>query len=118
MTSAQYLLAHPDIATALSVEGTMWFKSLSSPDPTMILPVALGAVNLANVEVRWIHTCYLVSIENPHKISALRKLSATPTPFQNFLTTLFRYLGLLMIPVASQLPSVSPFNNNHTSRDI
>jgi len=32
--------------------GTLWFTDLAASDPTWIMPIAIGATNLFNVEVK------------------------------------------------------------------
>ena len=32
-------------------EGTLWFSDLTTADPTLIIPFAVGIFNLANIEV-------------------------------------------------------------------
>lgn len=36
----------------LSVGGTLWFPNLTAPDPLYVMPVLIGATNLANIEVQ------------------------------------------------------------------
>ena len=41
------ILPCPEIAN----EGALWFADLTVPDPTLIIPFAVGVFNLANIEV-------------------------------------------------------------------
>ncbi|XP_046859433.1 cytochrome c oxidase assembly protein COX18, mitochondrial-like [Xenia sp. Carnegie-2017] len=67
-------------------EGTLWFKDLTVPDSTGVLPVMLGVANLLNTEL---HT--------------LKKKETTLR--QRTLLMVFRLLSLLMIAVALKMPA-------------
>lgn len=41
------VLPCPEIAN----EGALWFADLTVPDPTLIIPFAVGVFNLTNIEV-------------------------------------------------------------------
>ena len=41
------VLPCPEIAN----EGALWFANLTVPDPTLIIPFAVGVFNLTNIEV-------------------------------------------------------------------
>ncbi|KAF9109791.1 Cytochrome c oxidase assembly protein cox18, mitochondrial [Mortierella sp. AM989] len=66
--------------------GTMWFTDLAASDPTWIMPIAVGAVNLLNVE-----------------LNALM-MSKTPTRNQVIFRNIFRALAITMIPIAHEAP--------------
>lgn len=74
------------IEEQLSTGGTLWFTDLTVPDTTWILPITLGLLNLLIVE-----------------IFALRKTELSR--IQKYATNFFRGVSLLMIPVASTVPS-------------
>nr|CAD7263683.1 unnamed protein product [Timema shepardi] len=87
-----YMLPDRDLASEiicleLSVGGALWFPNLTIPDASLILPVTMGLVNLAIVEVQ--------------TLSRLKK----PTKFQRYATNLFRGLSVAMIPIAAGVPS-------------
>ncbi|KAJ3074359.1 hypothetical protein HDU98_011428 [Podochytrium sp. JEL0797] len=70
-----------------TTEGFMWFLDLSTPDPTVLLPLIIGGLHLANIQT---HT------------SAVAK----PTPRQRAFKLLFQSVAVLMVPVATQFPAV------------
>ncbi|XP_062982214.1 cytochrome c oxidase assembly protein COX18, mitochondrial [Elgaria multicarinata webbii] len=74
------------IQEQLSTGGILWFKDLTVPDSTWILPIALGILNLLIVE-----------------IFALRKTELSK--FQKYATNFFRGVSVLMIPIAATVPS-------------
>ncbi|KAH0627042.1 hypothetical protein JD844_002409 [Phrynosoma platyrhinos] len=74
------------IQEQLSTGGTLWFTDLTVPDPTWIMPVTLGVLNLLIVE-----------------IFTLRKTE--PSRFQKYATNFFRGVSIFMIPVAATVPS-------------
>nr|CAD7395628.1 unnamed protein product [Timema cristinae] len=87
-----YMLPDRDMASEiisleLSVGGALWFPNLTIPDASLILPVTMGLVNLAIVEVQ--------------TLSRLKK----PTKLQRYATNLFRGLSVAMIPIAAGVPS-------------
>jgi membrane protein insertase Oxa1/YidC/SpoIIIJ len=51
VVSAESLASHAELASSLIHGGALWFPDLTSSDATMILPITLGLVNLANIEV-------------------------------------------------------------------
>ncbi|XP_063579080.1 cytochrome c oxidase assembly protein COX18, mitochondrial isoform X6 [Pongo abelii] len=70
----------------LAAGGILWFSDLTAPDPTWILPVSLGVINLLIVEI-----CVL------QKIGMSR--------FQTYITYFVRAMSVLMIPIAATVPS-------------
>ncbi|KAJ9578456.1 hypothetical protein L9F63_005326 [Diploptera punctata] len=86
-----YMLPHQDAAMVtymeMSVGGFGWIPNLLIPDEALVLPVALGLINLAIVELQ--------------TMSKIRK----DTKLQKYVTNLFRGLSLLMIPIAASVPS-------------
>ncbi|XP_072307539.1 cytochrome c oxidase assembly protein COX18, mitochondrial isoform X2 [Eucyclogobius newberryi] len=75
------------VYSALATGGALWFKDLTVPDPTWIIPFALGLTNLLLVE--------------------LATLQQKPVPgrFQKFVFHSFRAVSLLMIPVSAYVPT-------------
>ncbi|XP_032091210.1 cytochrome c oxidase assembly protein COX18, mitochondrial isoform X2 [Thamnophis elegans] len=74
------------IQEQFSTGGILWFKDLTLPDSTWILPITLGLLNLLIVE-----------------IFSLRK---TETSWVwKYATNFFRAVSVLMIPIASNVPS-------------
>ncbi|KAI9363979.1 60Kd inner membrane protein-domain-containing protein [Zopfochytrium polystomum] len=71
----------------LSEGGVLWFVNLTQPDPTVLLPIMVGALNWANVEV------------NMSNI-------AKPTARQKALKLLFQSVALVTVPVATQVPAI------------
>jgi hypothetical protein len=41
----------PDLALSLATEGMLWFSDLTVPDSTLILPLSLGLISVANIQV-------------------------------------------------------------------
>nr|XP_060637327.1 cytochrome c oxidase assembly protein COX18, mitochondrial [Anolis sagrei ordinatus] len=74
------------IQEQLSTGGMLWFPDLTVPDPTWIMPITLGVLNLLIVE-----------------IFALRKTESSR--FQRYATNFFRGVSIFMIPVAATVPS-------------
>ncbi|KAG0334089.1 Cytochrome c oxidase assembly protein cox18, mitochondrial [Podila horticola] len=66
--------------------GTLWFTDLAASDPTWIMPVAIGATNLLNVELNGM------------------MMSKTPTRNQVIFRNIFRALAISMIPIAHEAP--------------
>lgn len=66
--------------------GALWFVDLTAPDHTLILPLALGLLNLLIVEV-----------------FALQK--SEPSRIQKYATHFFRGMSVFMVPVAATVPS-------------
>lgn len=75
-------LFHPELVH----EGTLWFKNMTLPDSTWILPISLGLVNLTIIE-----------------IYALQRTNSTL--FTRAVTNLVRGLSILMIPIGANVPS-------------
>ncbi|XP_054847577.1 cytochrome c oxidase assembly protein COX18, mitochondrial [Eublepharis macularius] len=74
------------IQEQLSTGGTLWFTDLTAPDPTLVLPIALGLLNLLIVEM-----------------FVLRKTELSR--FQKYSTYFFRGMAILMVPIAATVPS-------------
>ncbi|KAF9571811.1 Cytochrome c oxidase assembly protein cox18, mitochondrial [Mortierella alpina] len=66
--------------------GAMWFTDLAASDPTWIMPVAVGATNLLNVELNGF------------------MMSKTPTRNQRIFRNIFRALAISMVPIAHEAP--------------
>ncbi|KAJ3201973.1 Cytochrome c oxidase assembly protein cox18, mitochondrial [Entophlyctis luteolus] len=66
--------------------GVMWFVNLAAPDPTLLLPLAIAALHLANIEA---HAATIPS----------------PTIRQRALKFMLQSVSVLMVPVATQVPS-------------
>ncbi|XP_053922116.1 cytochrome c oxidase assembly protein COX18, mitochondrial isoform X2 [Cuculus canorus] len=77
--------AGSEVQEQFSTGGALWFRDLTAPDSTWILPVLLGLVNLLIVELFASHK----------EVSRLQKLA----------TNFFRVLSVVMIPVAATVPS-------------
>uniref|UniRef100_A0A1A9W7L8 Membrane insertase YidC/Oxa/ALB C-terminal domain-containing protein n=1 Tax=Glossina brevipalpis TaxID=37001 RepID=A0A1A9W7L8_9MUSC len=88
-----YMLPNPTslqaqiVVTEMTLGGFGWIPNLTEVDNSYILPVILGIINLAIIEIQ----------------SMVRTRPATR--FQNVITNIFRGLSLLMIPVACTVPS-------------
>lgn len=74
------------IVPELTTGGTLWFASLAAPDPTMILPVMVGVLNLANIEMHALH-------------------KGRVTRGQRYLNNTLRTISVIMIPIAAYVPS-------------
>nr|XP_057914270.1 cytochrome c oxidase assembly protein COX18, mitochondrial [Doryrhamphus excisus]XP_057914279.1 cytochrome c oxidase assembly protein COX18, mitochondrial [Doryrhamphus excisus]XP_057914288.1 cytochrome c oxidase assembly protein COX18, mitochondrial [Doryrhamphus excisus] len=72
----------PDLMTG----GALWFADLTSPDSTWLLPISLGLTNLLIVEI--------FSLQRSNTSS-----------LQKFVTNAMRGFSLLMIPIATTVPS-------------
>ncbi|KAI8921163.1 60Kd inner membrane protein-domain-containing protein [Powellomyces hirtus] len=66
--------------------GTSWFVDLATPDPTLLFPLSIGFLHLINIELNR---------------SMMRRAGRTDNLM---LTSFFRSLGILIIPVATQVP--------------
>uniref|UniRef100_A0A1A9ZF30 Membrane insertase YidC/Oxa/ALB C-terminal domain-containing protein n=1 Tax=Glossina pallidipes TaxID=7398 RepID=A0A1A9ZF30_GLOPL len=75
------------VVTEMTIGGFGWIPNLTEVDSSYILPVTLGIINLAIIEVQ----------------SMIR--TRPPTRFQKFVTNIFRGLSLLMVPIACTVPS-------------
>lgn len=75
------------VYSALTAGGALWFKDLTVPDSTWIIPVSLGLTNLLLVE--------------------LASLQQKPVSgrFQKVLLHFFRGVSLVMIPVSAYVPT-------------
>ena len=73
-----------DINPAILTDGILWFKDLSSPDPTGILPVLGGTLSMLNI----------LSTSNAGANSQFRKFAK-----------LFRILPLISIPIWMTFPA-------------
>lgn len=71
---------------ALAAGGALWFKDLTVPDSTWILPVLLGFTNILLVE--------LASLQRPVSSKSQRLILNT-----------FRAIAVLMVPVAAHVPT-------------
>ncbi|KAK6187673.1 hypothetical protein SNE40_005649 [Patella caerulea] len=67
-------------------EGTLWFTDLTQPDSTYILPVLLGLITFTNIEMFYLQR-------------------ADVSKFVKRVTYCFRVMSILMIPIASVVPS-------------
>ncbi|KAM8710850.1 hypothetical protein ACLKA7_017474 [Drosophila subpalustris] len=74
-------------ATEMTIGGFGWIPNLTVVDSSYILPVTLGLINLAIVEVQ----------------SMTR--TRPPTRLQNIFNNVFRGLSVVMVPVACTVPS-------------
>ncbi|KRT78446.1 hypothetical protein AMK59_8011, partial [Oryctes borbonicus] len=74
------------IYTELTLGGFGWIPNLIEADVSYILPVALGLINLLNVE-----------------INALLKTKSTK--LQKYITNFFRGISVVMVPLAACVPS-------------
>ncbi|XP_069710932.1 cytochrome c oxidase assembly protein COX18, mitochondrial [Phaenicophaeus curvirostris] len=77
--------AGSEVQEQFSTGGTLWFRDLTAPDSTWILPISLGLVNLLIVELFTSHK----------EVSRLQKLA----------TNFFRVLSVVMVPIAATVPS-------------
>ncbi|KAJ3249274.1 Cytochrome c oxidase assembly protein cox18, mitochondrial [Chytriomyces hyalinus] len=66
--------------------GILWFLDLSVADPTILLPLIVGGLHLANIEM--------------HSSTV-----ANPTVRQRAFKLLFQSVSILMIPLATQVPA-------------
>jgi mitochondrial inner membrane protein COX18 len=76
---------------ALLREGLPWCVDLTAPDPTWLLPCAVGALHLANLGVR-----------------TLASRGGPPTPLQRGVTYALQAGSVGLVLAAAQLPSVRP----------
>ncbi|KAJ3103312.1 Cytochrome c oxidase assembly protein cox18, mitochondrial [Physocladia obscura] len=73
--------------------GIMWFIDLSVPDPTILLPIIIGALHLTNIEL---HTSTILN----------------PTPRQRAVKLLFQSVSILVVPIATQVSAVTCIPTN------
>ncbi|CAH1794546.1 unnamed protein product [Owenia fusiformis] len=78
----------PALEMSLATEGLLWFPSLLACDTTLLLPVLLGVVNLAIVEM---HT--------------LRPASQKSSKMDRAATWFLRGVSVLLVPIAATMPS-------------
>ncbi|KAM4621616.1 cytochrome c oxidase assembly protein COX18, mitochondrial isoform 1-T2 [Polymixia lowei] len=74
------------LQSELSVGGALWFSDLTLPDPTWIIPVSLGVINLLIIEM-----------------FALQRVEVSR--FQKYITNFMRGISVLMVPIAATVPS-------------
>lgn len=74
----------------LSNEGILWFTNLTQSDPYFILPILVGIVNLAIIQI--------------HSNERLKKLE-TKTRMHSIITNTLRVTTLLIIPIGFFMPS-------------
>ncbi|ODQ53172.1 hypothetical protein SAICODRAFT_65613 [Saitoella complicata NRRL Y-17804] len=74
---------------SLVTEGALWFPDLTVVDPTMALPVALGIMSLANIEIT----------------AALYGGSENQSRFKRILTNAARMASFAMMWIATQMPT-------------
>ncbi|KAI8807364.1 membrane insertase OXA1/ALB3/YidC [Cladochytrium replicatum] len=72
------------VTSGLDLGGALWFVNLLQPDPTLVFPVFLGAVNYFNIEVN--------------------RLGVPLSGNQRVVHFFFRILALTSIPIATQIP--------------
>ncbi|CAN7992192.1 unnamed protein product [Ixodes pacificus] len=87
-----YMMPYQDIAAQalfleLSVGGALWFPNLTLPDPLFVMPVLLGITNLLNIEFH--------ALQHTKQLTKVRKV----------LTYTLRGMSVLMIPIASIMPT-------------
>ncbi|XP_015110629.1 cytochrome c oxidase assembly protein COX18, mitochondrial [Diachasma alloeum] len=71
----------------LSHEGIAWFSNLAAADPYYILPITMGLCNLINIEFN-----YMMRVKEP-------------TVIQRVSLYVFRGISLVLVPIASIVPS-------------
>ncbi|XP_032228236.1 cytochrome c oxidase assembly protein COX18, mitochondrial isoform X2 [Nematostella vectensis] len=76
----------PVLCPEMASEGALWFPDLLVPDPTIMIPLAVGICNLTNIEMH-----------------ALRRQQ--PSRFQRVMTNTLRLLSVFMVMFASQVPT-------------
>lgn len=74
----------------LSVGGFLWIPNLTFPDSSWILPVFLGLVNLAIIEMQ---------------VANRLANNVEPNKLQKYMTNFFRVISVIMVPVAATVPS-------------
>ncbi|CAN7993956.1 unnamed protein product [Ixodes hexagonus] len=87
-----YMMPYQDMAAQalflqLSVGGVLWFPNLTLPDPFYVMPVLLGISNLLNIEFH--------ELQRSQRTTKVRKV----------LTYTLRGMSVLMIPIASIMPT-------------
>ncbi|XP_065345864.1 cytochrome c oxidase assembly protein COX18, mitochondrial-like isoform X1 [Cloeon dipterum] len=75
----------------LTQGGCLWIPNLTVPDASWILPVALGLINLAIVEMQ--------------VATRTAKSGQPPGKLQRYMTNFFRLLSVGMVPLAATVPS-------------
>lgn len=89
-----YMLPNPNSIEAqitfseLTMGGFLWIPNLIEVDSSFILPIAMGIINLAIIEIQ-----------------TMMRIRET-TKLQKYATNFFRFLSIGMIPIAAQVPSV------------
>ncbi|XP_011309765.1 mitochondrial inner membrane protein COX18 [Fopius arisanus] len=87
-----YMLPYPTplaqrTLTELSHEGIVWFSNLAVADPYFILPITMGVCNLINIEFN-----YMMRVQKPTRI-------------QRITLNVFRGISVILVPIASIVPS-------------
>ncbi|XP_029836166.3 cytochrome c oxidase assembly protein COX18, mitochondrial [Ixodes scapularis] len=87
-----YMMPYQDMAAQalfleLSVGGALWFPNLTLPDPLFVMPLLLGITNLLNIEFH--------ALQHTKQLTKVRKV----------LTYTLRGMSVLMIPIASIMPT-------------
>uniref|UniRef100_A0A2M4BUB3 Putative inner membrane protein cox18 mitochondrial n=1 Tax=Anopheles marajoara TaxID=58244 RepID=A0A2M4BUB3_9DIPT len=73
--------------TELTLGGFGWIPNLTELDHSLILPVALGVINLVIIEIQ------------------ANSRTKPPSKLQTIFTNLFRGLSIVMVPIAASVPS-------------
>ncbi|XP_071117534.1 cytochrome c oxidase assembly protein COX18, mitochondrial-like [Haliotis cracherodii] len=77
-------LESPVLCPELMTEGMLWFRDLTVPDPTFILPLSVGLINLIMLEMQF-------------------KLQ-TPTRLQKVAKNVWRGTTVILVPIAAIVP--------------
>ncbi|KAJ3118957.1 Cytochrome c oxidase assembly protein cox18, mitochondrial [Phlyctochytrium bullatum] len=83
---APFLETPPAPVPGFAEEGVLWFANLAAPDPTVLLPLAIGGMHLFNIEMN---------------SSSVKK----PTARQRALKIVFQTLAVASVPIATQVPA-------------
>ncbi|XP_071952543.1 cytochrome c oxidase assembly protein COX18, mitochondrial-like isoform X2 [Antedon mediterranea] len=84
--SSNFYLDPNCVVPTLSDGGTLWFTNLVLPDPLYILPLAVGLLNLINIELQTLNV-------------------REGSKFPKLVTNMLRGLSIIIIPIAAYMPS-------------
>ena len=97
------------VYTELTLGGFGFIPNLTETDSSLIIPVTLGLLNLAIIEVGFSFTIYTDELHYKSSLYIFQIQSmgkANPSKYQKYATIFFRTLSLVMVPIAATVPAV------------
>jgi inner membrane protein COX18 len=97
--------------TPFDSEAFLTLTTLSHPDPTMFIPIAIGVVTMANVEsASWMMSSAELALEKQAKEKEAQRIAQGGKPHlqvKSVLQSSMRILSIVRIVFASMFPGVS-----------